>query len=216
MRILITAIIVITNILYLNSISSYDERGYEIKDLIKNKRKELNLTKKEDTFLEKTQKIVKKIVKNVKSSISEDSVDLIEHKSHKIEKPEVSEIEFTIRQVLKEEGVEPFVIDLIVAQSKHESGNYKNTLTDYNNVFARHYFKADTFAISAGAPGEGHRKFAKYPSIEYATLSQLWYFRRKNYSMDWSSTYEFAAECKRKGYYEAPLKVYVAALNKYM
>lgn len=121
-----------------------------------------------------------------------------------------------IREVLINEGIEPYIIELLVAQSKHESGNYRNSLTQYNNVFARHYFKADTFAISAGAPGEGHTRFAKYPSVEYATLSQLWYFRRKGYSFNWKSTYQFAAECKRKGYFEAPLNVYVNALNKYM
>ena len=55
-----------------------------------------------------------------------------------------------------------------------------------------------------------------FPSVEYATLSQLWYFRRRNYSFKWKSTYEFAAECKRKGYYEAPLRVYASALNQYM
>jgi hypothetical protein len=125
-------------------------------------------------------------------------------------------IEEKIRTVLSNEGIDPFVIELLVAQSKHESGNYRNSLTPYNNVFARHYFKADTFAISAGATAEGHSRFAKYPSVEYATLSQLWYFKRKNYSFKWKSTYEFAAECKRKGYYEAPLRVYVNALNRYM
>ena len=121
-----------------------------------------------------------------------------------------------IRETLKEENIDPYIIELLVAQSKHESGNYRNSLTPYNNVFARHYSKRDTFAISAGAPGEGHTKFAKYPSVRSATQSQLWYFRSRNYSFNWKSTYQFALECKRKGYYEAPLNLYVSALNKYM
>lgn len=124
--------------------------------------------------------------------------------------------EVEIRETLKEENIEPYHIELLVAQSKHESGNYKNSLTPYNNVFARHYSKRDTFAISAGAPGEGHTRFAKYPSVKSATLSQLWYFRSRGYSFNWKNTYQFAAECKRKGYYEAPLSLYVNALNKYM
>lgn len=121
-----------------------------------------------------------------------------------------------IREVLKEENIEPYVIELLVAQSKHESGNYKNNLTKYNNVFARHYFKADTFAISAGAKAEGHSRFSIYPSIRHATLSQLWYFKRKNYSFKWKSTYQFALELKSKHYYEAPIPDYVYALNKFM
>lgn len=123
--------------------------------------------------------------------------------------------EIEIRQTLTEENVEPYTIELIVAQSKFESGNYKNSLVKYNNIFARHYFKADTFAISAGAQAEGHSRFSKYPSIRYATLSQLWYFKRKNYSMNWKSTYQFALECKRKGYYEAPLYEYKKGLDYY-
>jgi hypothetical protein len=121
-----------------------------------------------------------------------------------------------IRRTLESEEIDPYVIDLLVAQSKHESGNYRNTLTPYNNVFARHYSKRDTFAISAGAPAEGHSRFAKYPSVEYATLSQLDYLRRLNYSFKWKSPYQFALELKRKHYYEADIMVYTNALIRYM
>ena len=121
-----------------------------------------------------------------------------------------------IRRTLQAEEIDPYVIDLLVAQSKHESGNYRNSLTPYNNVFARHYSKKDTFAISAGAPGEGHRRFAKYPSVEYATLSQLDYLRRKNYSFNWKSPYQYALELKKKHYYEADIMVYTNALIRFM
>jgi hypothetical protein len=121
-----------------------------------------------------------------------------------------------IRDVLEEEGLEPYVIELLVAQSKHESGNYRNSLTKYNNVFARHYHKTDTFATSAGAQAEGHSKFAKYPTIKSATLSQVYYLRRKKYSFEWKSTYQFAIELKSKHYYEAPIEEYVSSLNRYI
>ena len=121
-----------------------------------------------------------------------------------------------IRRVLEKEGVDSYVIELLVAQSKHESGNYKNSLTPYNNVFARHYSKYDTFATSSGAKAEGHSRFAKYPSVEYATLSQLWYFRRHNYTFNWKSTKEFAIELKKKRYYEAPVSVYIKALDRFI
>ena len=121
-----------------------------------------------------------------------------------------------IRKTLEKEEVDPYVIDLLVAQSKHESGNYRNGLTPYNNVFARHYSKRDTFAISAGASAEGHSRFAKYPSVESATLSQLDYLRRKKYSFKWKSPYQFALELKQKRYYEAELMTYTNALIRYM
>lgn len=121
-----------------------------------------------------------------------------------------------IRAVLRSEEIEPYVIELMVAQSKFESGNYRNSLTPYNNVFARHYSKRDTFAISAGAPGEGHTRFAKYPSVESATLSQLWYFRKRHYTFNWKSPYQFALELKQKHYYEATVQAYTKGLNRHM
>lgn len=124
--------------------------------------------------------------------------------------------ESRIRKVLRDEGINEYVTELLVAQSKHESGNYRNTLTPYNNIFARHYSKRDTFAISAGAKAEGHSRFAKYPSVEYATLSQLDYLRRKKYTFKWKSPYQFALELKQKNYYEAPVMEYTNSLIRFM
>lgn len=121
-----------------------------------------------------------------------------------------------IRSVLDSQGVDPYTAELLIAQSKHESGNYKNNLTKYNNVFARHYHKTDSFAVSAGAQAEGHSKFAIYPTVKYATLSQLSYLKRKKYSFKWNSPHQYAVELKSKGYYEAPVQEYSAALNSYM
>lgn len=127
-----------------------------------------------------------------------------------------SDRETIIRRVLKREKVSPFAIELIVAQSKHESGNYTNNLTNYNNLFGRHYSKIDTFAISAGATAEGHSKFAIYPSVEDATLSQLAYLKRKGYSFKWKTAKDFAMELKKKRYYEASVPAYTNALNHFI
>ena len=121
-----------------------------------------------------------------------------------------------IRGALRSEGVDPYTAELLIAQSKHESGNYKNGLTKYNNVFARHYHKIDSFAVSNGAKAEGHSNFAIYPTIKYATLSQLSYLRRKKYSFKWKSPHQYAVELKSKGYYEATIAEYTAALNSHM
>ena len=121
-----------------------------------------------------------------------------------------------IRGALRSEGVDPYTAELLIAQSKHESGNYKNGLTRYNNVFARHYHKVDSFAVSNGAKAEGHSNFAIYPTIKYATLSQLSYLRRKNYSFKWKTPHQYAVELKSKGYYEASIEEYTAALNSHM
>jgi len=127
-----------------------------------------------------------------------------------------SDKETIIRRVLIEENVIPFIIELIVAQSKLESGSYTNGLTIHNNLFGRHYSKKDTFAISSGATAEGHNKFAIYPSVENATLSQLAYFKRKGYSFNWKTAKDFATELKANGYYEASEPSYTKGLNHFI
>lgn len=124
--------------------------------------------------------------------------------------------ESEIRDALSLYDLDPYAVELIVAQSKHESGNYKNNLTKYHNVFGRHYHKTDTLAVSSGARAEGHSNFAVYPSLKYATISQINYLKRKKYSFEWKSTKQFALELKSKGYYEATVENYVAALNSHM
>ena len=121
-----------------------------------------------------------------------------------------------IRETLEMNHVDQYVIELLIAQSKHESGNYKNNLTKYHNVFARHYHKSDTMAVSAGARAEGHSNFAIYPSVKNATISQINYLKRKGYSFKWKNPNQYALELKSKGYYEAPVEEYSAALRGYM
>jgi hypothetical protein len=124
-------------------------------------------------------------------------------------------IECNIRETLYELKLDSFVVDLLIAQSKHESGNYTNTLTQYNNLFGRWYSKNDTLALGPGAPAEGHSRFARYPSVRAATLSQIDYLRRRGYSFKWKTAYEYAVELKRKGYYAAPVSVYYRALMRH-
>lgn len=126
-------------------------------------------------------------------------------------------IEDSVRLVLSNKNLSPIIIELLVAQSKHESGNYKNSLTrKHNNIFSRHYHKSDTFAIGAGGEAEGHNKFAIYPSVEYATLSQYYYLQRMKYSFNWKTGKEFAIELKNKRYYTDDTYKYARALNKHL
>jgi hypothetical protein len=122
--------------------------------------------------------------------------------------------EDTIRTTLLDLGVAPFHTELIVAQSKFESGMYSNNLSKYNNVFGRHYHKSDTLSTGGGAEAEGHNRFAKYPSIKAATLSQYQYLKKMNYSFSWKSSWQYAYELRKKHYYTAPLSTYASGLLK--
>lgn len=122
-----------------------------------------------------------------------------------------------ITLVLEDAGLDSMTVKLMVAQSKHESGNYKNSLTrKHNNVFARHWDKRDTLSLGSGGSAEGHSRFARYESVEKATLSQLAYFKRKGYSMKWDSAESFAKELKSKHYYEDSTRNYVNALRRHL
>jgi len=125
-------------------------------------------------------------------------------------------IECEVRKTLAKQNLDSFVVELLVAQSKHESGNYTNSLTKYNNLFGRHHHKTDKYSLGAGAHAEGHSRFARYATVEDAVLSQLDYLHRKDYSFKWNSAYQYAIELKKKKYYEAPVKVYTNALNRFL
>jgi hypothetical protein len=126
-------------------------------------------------------------------------------------------VEDSIRLVLTNTDLSPFTVELIIAQSKHESGNYQNNLTKlHNNIFARHYSKIDTLSLGSGGEAEGHTRFARYKSIKDATLSQYAYFKRKNYLLNYNSVEEFAIELKSKRYYEDDLSNYKNALIKHL
>jgi hypothetical protein len=126
-------------------------------------------------------------------------------------------IEDSVRFVLNEMRLDTYVIELLVAQSKHESGNYKNNLTKKNNnIFARHFEKVDTFAIGAGGTAEGHSRFARYKSIKYATMSQYYYLLRKKYTFMWCDTKSFAVELKQRHYYEDSIVNYSKSLKRYI
>jgi hypothetical protein len=130
--------------------------------------------------------------------------------------PPKEAIECNVRMTLREQGIDSIVTELLVAQSKHESGNYTNNLTNFNNLFGRWHSKKDPYSQGPGAYGEGHYNFAKYKSIEDCVLSQLEYLRRKGYSFCWSNSHEYSVELKQKGYYAAPTSVYEKSLNKFL
>ncbi len=132
-------------------------------------------------------------------------------------------IDDSIRLVLEEHNLNDTTIEFIVAQAKHESGNYKNRLTkEHNNIFSRLHHKNDTLSLGPLAYAEGRGGYASYRSIRDATISQIEYFKRLNYSLNWKSSYQFALELKKKRYYHDPklsktedIRKYARALRKH-
>lgn len=124
-------------------------------------------------------------------------------------------IEDSVRLVLSEKNLSSYTVELLIAQSKHESGNYRNSLSRlHKNIFSRHYEKIDTLSLGAGGSAEGHNRFARYKSIKDATNSQYAYLKRRGYTFSWNTPREFAIELKNKRYYEDSIDNYSRALSK--
>jgi flagellum-specific peptidoglycan hydrolase FlgJ len=120
-------------------------------------------------------------------------------------------------RLLLADTISDFVSELIIAQAKHESGNFKNSLTrNYNNIFSRLHSKYDSMSIGNYGYAEKRTGYAVYKSIDSATISQLQYFKRKKYSMKWSTVEEFAIELKQKRYYTDDINNYIRAMKKHM
>lgn len=130
----------------------------------------------------------------------------------------VLSIEDKIRQKLSSiDTLSDFTIELIVAQAKHESGNFKNKLTrEHNNIFSRLHSKKDTLSLGSYGYAEKRTGYSVYSSIDSAVVSQLLYFKRFKYSMKWNTVEEFALELKRKRYYTDDTHNYVRAVKKHI
>lgn len=87
-----------------------------------------------------------------------------------------------IVMVLRDSGFSRPMQRIILAQAKHESGGFKNSLTVYhNNVFAMlHPRQRRTLSMGPWAKAEGRGGYGSYASIEDATRDYILYCRFMN------------------------------------
>lgn len=107
-------------------------------------------------------------------------------------------------------GVPIALADLIVAQSKHETGNYtSNFFLQDNNAFGYSYVSGARWQIGRGGIADNGAPIAKYASIEDSTSEMIdWIYRRVaegkfpvNLS-DITTPERYAELLKNAGYYE--------------
>lgn len=81
--------------------------------------------------------------------------------------------------VLKDSGYSREMQRIILAQAKHESGEFTNPLTvKHNNLFAmRHPKRRSTLSLGAFAEAEGRGGYASYSSIDSAVADYILYMR---------------------------------------
>src|SRR5688572_22322965 len=88
-------------------------------------------------------------------------------------KTEPQSIEEQILAVLIDRGFSICEQEIILAQSKHESGHYTNSISKMSNVFSLYKGRNSIYPLPDKVRAEGCTCFAAYQSIQDATLDYL-------------------------------------------
>lgn len=128
-------------------------------------------------------------------------------------KTEPQTIEEQILAVLIDSGYSVCEQEIILAQSKHESGNYKNSLSKKNNVFSLYKRRNSNYALPDKAYAEGCLCFATYRSIREATLDYL-QLRNDFHVSSELSVEEYVSFIKRKKYFTDSEERYLSSMKQ--
>lgn len=111
-------------------------------------------------------------------------------------------VEESISAALSDSLVSPRVQRMIIAQARHESGNFKNSLSrKHNNIFALWHSDYDSLSLGR-SKAEGCECFARYASVDSATRSYIRLIRKMKVPTHSRVTlHEFVSALKRGGYF---------------
>lgn len=114
-----------------------------------------------------------------------------------------------ILRILLEEGLSLGMAEIVVAQARHESGNFTSPIFEENwNPFGMKRPRLrKTTAIGSN---RGH---AVYPSLSDAVLDYVFYLRARQIPFDIESVSEFVIVIKNKGYFEDSYRNYVRGVR---
>lgn len=123
-----------------------------------------------------------------------------------------------------DEGLSPAMANLMVAQSKHESGaNYTNNASKlYNNAFGYKYVgqtiydQAGNNVVSKGNTSSEGNAYAAYTSFYWSAVEVARWIKRhiKNYNSI-TTPEQYAQALKSNGYYGDTVATYTAGLKRY-
>lgn len=123
-------------------------------------------------------------------------------------------IEEQILAVLIDSGFSICEQAIILAQSKHESGYYTNSLSrTSNNVFSLHKRRNSIYVLPEKVRAEDCTCFAIYRSVQDATLDYLQYRERLHIPKD-LSVEEYVSLIKRKNYFTDNEQRYLSSLKQ--
>jgi len=113
---------------------------------------------------------------------------------------------------LIENGVDRTTALVFIAQSMHETGNFKSDLfRKYNNGFGmKQPHKRETTSIGASPTG-----YAMYDSVESSLADLALWLKEFNSPDQFSSVSQYVSFIKSKGYFEDTLTNYMGAVTKF-
>ena len=142
------------------------------------------------------------------------SISLLETVPPPIFKTVPRTIEEKILSVLIDSGFSICEQAIILAQTKHESGYYTNSISrKNNNVFSLHKRRNSIYVMPEKARAEGCTCFAIYRTIEDATRDYLQYRERLRIPKDFSVE-EYVSLIKRKKYFTDNEKKYLSSMKQ--
>lgn len=116
-------------------------------------------------------------------------------------------------KILSDSGYSTRMQQIILAQGKFESGDFKNSLTrKYNNVFAMLHSKYDPYSKGNWGRAEGRSGYAVYGSLDESVYARMWYQRNKKYPSD-TTVEAYVKHIKSKGYFEDNEKRYLKGMR---
>lgn len=107
---------------------------------------------------------------------------------------------------------------LLLAQAKHESGNFTNKLTRTANNFMaiNHSSNRPTLSLGRNGHAEGRSGFAVYSSLDSAALDFVYFMQYKNIPDTFTRADTYAKFLKKINYYEDSEVNYRRALNRWL
>ena len=105
----------------------------------------------------------------------------------------------------------------MVAQSKHETGNYTSRhFKESNNAFGYARYAGSLYQIGAGSIADNKQPVGKYKSVADSTKEvAAWISRRKKTFSEVRNLSEYGAALKSHGYYGDSFTNYYAGLKRF-
>ena len=122
-----------------------------------------------------------------------------------------------IYEAARAKGLNKFMSKLLVAQARHETGNFKSRLfRKHLNAFGMMKRRSDTLAINSLGRAEGRKGYATYQNIDDSTGAVIQLLKERKCPMNFTSARQYAKWLKLKGYYSDKESNYSNALASHL